>query len=121
MSAIIKLNDAKDIIEHLLNKMIQKITINYDFCRIHIVLKDGIEIFIVYNNYDEYSYSVLFSKLELDRCRFDNRDNLCEVSSRPHHFHPRKKKSAILSKMVGNPKIDMPYLCDLLKSGELSR
>ena len=31
MSAIIKLNEAKDILEHLLNKMIQKITINYDF------------------------------------------------------------------------------------------
>lgn len=120
MSAIIKLNEAKLLLEQLLKNMIRKIFINFDHKRFHIVLNDGIEISIVYNDYNEYSYSILFSNLDLDRCRFDNYDVLWDVSSRPHHFHPRKKKNAIESKMTGNPKEDMPYLCELLKSSKLS-
>ena len=100
--------------------MIVSLSINIDFKRLHIFLKDGVEIYIAYNNSDEYSYSIIFSKLELDRCRFDNYDALWDVSSRPHHFHPRNKKEATSSVMIGDPDSDMPLLCKFLKSGELS-
>ncbi|TFG27339.1 MAG: hypothetical protein EU532_07615 [Promethearchaeota archaeon] len=120
MSAIDKLIKAKNLFERLIDDLIVSLSINIDFKRLHILLKDGVEIYIVYNNYDEYSYSIIFSKIEFDRCRFDNYDNLWEVSSRPHHLHPRKTKTAISSSMSGDPQSDIPLLCDLLKTGKLN-
>ena len=61
----------------------------------------------------------LFSKIQLDRCRFDNYDDRWPVSTRPHHFHPRYKKEAILSKMIGNPEEDIPYFCSLIKTEKI--
>ncbi|MHA1917045.1 MAG: toxin-antitoxin system TumE family protein [Candidatus Ranarchaeia archaeon] len=50
-----------------------------------------------YNDFDEYSYQIMFSHKSLDRARFDNYDDKWKVSTRPHHFHPRNKKNAISS------------------------
>jgi hypothetical protein len=120
MSAIDRLNKARNLLERLIDDLIISLSININFKRLHILLKDGVEIYIVYNDYDEYSYSIIFSKLGLDRYRFDNYDNLWEVSSRPHHLHPRNSKEAISSDMIGDPDSDIPLLCKLLKSGKLN-
>ncbi|MBN1803513.1 MAG: hypothetical protein JW891_18530 [Candidatus Lokiarchaeota archaeon] len=110
MNALEKLNIAKLLLEEYLENLIISISVNYDFKRIHVLLKDGVNIYIVYNNHEEYSYSVIFSKLELDRCRFDNYDKVWDVPSRPHHFHPRFKNEAVQSSMTGDPNQDIPLM-----------
>ena len=119
MNANEKLISAKDILEQHLSKEISYLSIDFMYKQLHLVFLDGIHLYIVYNDHGEYSYSSLFSKLELDRCRFDNYDDRWNISSRPHHFHPRKKKYAIESIMKGFPDQDMITLIELLKSGKL--
>ena len=119
MNANEKLISAKDILEQHLSKEISYLSIDFMYKQLHLVFLDGIHLYIVYNDHGEYSYSILFSKLELDRCRFDNYDDRWNISSRPHHFHPRKKKYAIESMMKGFPDQDMITLIELLKSGKL--
>ena len=74
MKAIEKLNIAKDILEKQLKSKIQNIILNTNLERIKINLRDGTVLFIQYNNYNEYSYSIIFSSAHLDRIRFDNYD-----------------------------------------------
>ncbi|MBN1216627.1 MAG: hypothetical protein JXA99_14455 [Candidatus Lokiarchaeota archaeon] len=119
MKAVEKLKIAKDILEQELSEIISFLSIDFIFKRLNIKFHNGINIYIVYNNYDEYSYSILFSKLKLDRYRFDNYDDRWNVSSKPHHFHPRNAKEAIESKMTGLPEKDMIYLVDFLKSKKI--
>ncbi|MGQ4874795.1 MAG: toxin-antitoxin system TumE family protein [Promethearchaeia archaeon] len=83
------------ILEKELSVQVKLINFEPKLARIHIFLRDNTQIFIKYNNYGEYSYSLFFSKRDLDRCRFDNYDDKWDVSTRPHHFHPRFKKEAI--------------------------
>ena len=115
MKAIDKLIIAKDILEQNLSNEIKIISLNIDSKQLHIVFRDGIHLYVVYNDYDQYSYSIIFSKLELDRLRFDNYDDRWKVTSRPHHFHPRKIKDAIESPMKGSPKQDIKFLIEFLK------
>ena len=119
MSAISKLLEAKDIIEKLFDKDIKSLKLNQDSRKLHIILRDGIEIYIIYNDHGQYGYQVLFSNLDFDRCRFDNYDDQWDVDSSPHHFHPRKQIEGKSSKMTGSPKNDIPYLHKMLKSGYL--
>jgi hypothetical protein len=119
MKANEKLLVAKELLELNLSNKISQISIDLTYKQLHIVLIDGIHFYIVYNDHGEYSYSIIFSKLDLDRCRFDNYDDHWNVSSRPHHFHPRKTKEAIISPMYGSPDQDMIKLVELLNSGEL--
>ncbi len=79
-------------------------------------LLDATIIYIQYNNYGEYSYSIFFSTLEHDFCRFDNYDQNWVVSSKPHHFHPRKDDNIKESPMNGNPLTDMIELCKFIRS-----
>jgi len=72
MKAIEKLQIAKEILEKRLVLKIQDLTLYSNLERLKITLKDGTMIFIQYNNYNEYSYSIVFSHLKLDRIRFDN-------------------------------------------------
>ncbi|MBN1801711.1 MAG: hypothetical protein JW891_09415 [Candidatus Lokiarchaeota archaeon] len=115
-----KLIIAKQLIEQCLKSSIERLLFQPDLSRIKIQLRNGIFIFIQYNDFDEYGYSIVFSKIELDRCRFDNYDNRWDVSTRPHHFHPRYRTEAVSSKMIGEPAKDMPYLCDLIISGKIT-
>lgn len=117
MKAIEKLKIAKDILEQKLSKEISSLSLNLVYKKLNIELHNGINIYIVYN---DYSYSIIFSKLQLDRCRFDNYDDRWNVSSRPHHFHPRNVKDAIESTMTGFPNDDMVKLVKLLNSGKLN-
>jgi len=119
MLGLDKLEKALLILEKKLSIFAKLISFEPKLARVHITLRDNTQIFIRYNNHSEYSYTTLFSKGVLDRCRFDNYDDKWEVSTRPHHFHPRYKKEAILSRMNGNPEDDMPYFCSLIKSGKI--
>ncbi len=119
MKASEKLIVAKELLELNLSTKISQISIDLTYKQLHIALIDGIHLYIVYNDHGEYSYSIIFSKLDLDRCRFDNYDDHWNVSSRPHHFHPRKTKEAIKSPMIGFPDQDIIKLIELLKSGKL--
>ena len=119
MKASEKLEIAKKLLELNLSNKISQISIDLTYKQLHVVLIDGIHLYIVYNNYGQYSYSIIFSKLDLDRCRFDNFDDCWKVSTHPHHFHPRKTKEAIKSPMEGFPDQDIIKLVDLLKSGDL--
>lgn len=114
-----KLRIAKELLEQHLSPKINKLSLDFTYKQLHVVFLDGIHLYIVYNDHEEYSYSIIFSKLELDRCRFDNYDDRWNVSSRPHHFHPWKKKEAIESMMKGVAEQDIVKLIELLKSGKI--
>jgi hypothetical protein len=118
MKAIEKLQIAKEILENRLKLKIQDLTLNSNLERLKITLKDGTLIFIQYNNYNEYSYSVIFSNMELDRIRFDNYDTGWDINSKPHHYHPQKKKIGKNSPMIGNPEKDMLLLSELIELGK---
>jgi hypothetical protein len=76
----------------------------------------GIVLYIRYNDYDEYSYQIVYSQEPLDRIRYDNYDDLWNVKSKPNHFHPKGEKKALESPMIGNPEHDIPILLkELLK------
>ncbi len=88
--------------------------INLRLKRVKYRLIDATLVYIQYNNYNEYSYSIVYSQLDQDLCRFDNYDQHWDVISRPHHFHPRKIYEAQTSPMNGNPLDDMQELCKFL-------
>jgi hypothetical protein len=119
MSSLQKLDKARLLLHQHLS--IHLIILNFEpkLARLHAILRDNVQLYIRYNNYGEYSYTIIFSKASLDRCRFDNYDDRWEVSTRPHHFHPRKEKKAIQSIMTGIPEEDMPYLCESILSNRL--
>jgi len=118
MASLGKLLKSKFILEKLLSPYIIQLYFEPKLARIRIILRDEIILYIQYNNYDEYSYSILFSQIVLDRCRFDNYDDRWKVSTRPHHFHPRFNKVGFQSPMNSDPEHDIPLLCNYVKSGK---
>ena len=119
MSSSEKLRRAYEIIQKLLQNSIYSIDMILRLATIKITLRDGVKIFIRYNNYFEYSYSIILSSIEHDRVRFDNFDDRWNVATRPHHFHPRYDKKGYASSMNGDPENDLPLLISLLKSQKL--
>ena len=87
---------------------------NVKLKRVKYRLEDGSSVYIQYNNYGEYSYSIIYSPLEQDLCRFDNYDREWPIKSVPHHFHPRGQYEAKESPMIGDPKVDIPKFCKFL-------
>lgn len=77
--------------------------------------RQGFTLFIRYNDFDQYSYHIQFSKSKFNRIRYDNYDDTWDVMSRPHHFHPKNKKEALMSEMVGIPELDIPKLIEIIK------
>ena len=114
-----KLKEAKRLMEKLLDNSILNLQYTPNLSRIKTLMRDGTTLFIQYNDYDEYGYSIIFSNMELDRCRFDNYDDRWNVSTRPHHFHPRKSKKGVKSILTGIPTHDIPLLCKLYLSGDV--
>jgi hypothetical protein len=108
-----------NLLESHLIGTIQSYELDYEDPRIKVELKTGILIYIQFNNHSQYSYSMIFSHEEHDRCRFDNYDDRWGVKTRPHHFHPRFDKKGYFSPMKGIPKDDMPILADLIKNGKI--
>ena len=110
MTGLDKLTAARKL---LLNKLLSEIKDEYidderPFLKITFFI--GLVLYIRYNDYDEYSYQLVFSQEPFDRIRYDNYDNMWEVNSKPHHFHPRGEKTAIESPMNGDPKHDILIL-----------
>lgn len=118
MKSLDNLIKAKDLIYLNLDNLINFSRILYDLERLEIETKDGLRIFIQYNNFNEYSYSIIFSQLKNDFCRYDNYDDRWKVKTRPHHFHLRWKKGVIDSPMTGDPNLDIPKLCKWIKLGK---
>ncbi len=119
MLGLKQLDKVKLLLHQHLSILLKTINFEPKLARIHVMWRDNIQIFIRYNNYGEYSYSIIFSKAELDRSRYDNYFDRWDVISRPHHFHPRKKSDGVSSKMTVNPDNDIPFLCKLIKSGKI--
>ena len=98
---------SSEILEIIHDKIRPRLTIKF--------LK-GFVLYIRYNNFNEYTYQIVFSQRRLDRIRYDNFDDKWNVQSRPHHLHPRFTKSAKESPMSGNPSKDLPILIQVLKN-----
>jgi len=79
---------------------------------------NGLTVYIRFNDYQEYSYQVVFSLKPNDRIRFDNFDARWSIDSQPHHFHPRCKENGIQSPMKGDPNYDIPILIKIIRQGK---
>ena len=108
-----------DIIQRELRRFISEIDLDEDTGRLRTKLKSGITVFMRYNNYNQYSYVILFSSQTLDRVRFDNFDDRWEDTTKPHHTHPRYKENATRRPFKGSPSEDTPILCNLIRSGDI--
>jgi hypothetical protein len=117
MNAIVKIQCAKKIFEEKLNDSFTIFTLDFDDPKIGVEMKNGIKLYIQYNDHDQYSYSLIFSTMDLDRCRYDNYDQNWDVKSKPHHFHPKSSKLGIESPMNGDPQHDITLLCELIQKG----
>ena len=62
MASLGKLLKSKFILEKLLSPYIIQLYFAPKLARIRIILRDEIMLYIQYNNYDEYSYSILLNK-----------------------------------------------------------
>lgn len=113
------LEKAKALIEMRYGNQYKSLIYQPKLARIIIIFENGVQIYIRYNLHEEYSYSVIFSDLVLDRVRFDNHDDRWNVPSRPHHFHPRNDKVGYNSLMVGLPSEDVPLLFEFYMNGLL--
>lgn len=109
-SGLSKLLTAQKILLQIEKTPFVEIRISEDGRELRAILRNGISLFIVYNNHDEYSYTIQFSADPIDRVRYDNFDDRWLVTSKPHHCHPRGEKDAISSPMTGNPEYDIPKL-----------
>jgi len=105
-----KLLKAKEILQKHYSDKITQIILEDERPVLKIEFNLSYILYIRYNYFDEYSYQLIFSQQENDRIRFDNYDQIWDVSSKPNHFHPRGKKVAIVSPMNGNPDHDIPIL-----------
>lgn len=97
----------------LLDNLLPKIKNEYiddDRPFLKIIFFNGSLLYIRYNDHFEYSYQLVYSQKPLDRIRYDNYDNMWNVISKPHHFHPKGEEIAIESPMKGDPQHDIPIL-----------
>lgn len=114
MSAIWKLHEAREVLESEIVANIIASEFNSRFKRLSLTLSDATRVFVQFNDHDEYSYSIVFSALELDRIRFDNHDTVWNVPSKPHHVHLRHEEEGRESPMCGNPAMDMTILVEAI-------
>ncbi len=105
-----KRNIARDLLFQAFSAEIQNLIVDPKRPVFSIILQNGLNLSIRYNDFEEYSYQLFYSQAPLDRILFDNYDDRWEVASKPHHFHPRGKKVAEKSPMNGDPRHDIPLL-----------
>lgn len=96
----------KHIISHILSE--EKPVLRIEFV-------NSLVLYIRYNDFNEYSYQLNYSRNKYDRIRYDNYDRHWKVKTTPHHLHERGKHSAIESPMKGIPTEDMQVLITILK------
>ncbi len=119
MTSITKLDEIKHLIEKKISLSLKSLIFEPKLSRLSIFLQDGTIIYIRYNDFQENSYNLIFSKNNLDTCRFDNYDDRWDVKTHPNHVHPRFNKYGCSSPMMGEPEQDIPLLCYLLKADKL--
>jgi hypothetical protein len=119
MLGLEKLLLAKVCLEKHLSDRVVQLNFDLKLRRIDLLLRDNSQIFITYNDHNQYGYQIIFSTRRFDRCRFDNFDKGWSVPTSPHHFHPRMKSDGFASPMKGAPIFDIPLLCQLLLKGDL--
>jgi len=115
MDADAKLNSALRFIQSSFMINITSYKKDEDRPVISINFDNGINLYIRYNDYEEYSYQIMFSQDKYYRIRYDNYDDCWSLSTKPHHIHERGKKEAVESEMTGKPESDMPLLIEVLK------
>ena len=115
LSGTIKLQLTQKLLVTLLPEYIQIITVDSNYGVIRLNLIDGTLLYLRFNNYNEYSYNVIFSSIVYDRIRFDNFDDNWAIKTRPHHFHPRFNKNGYESPMKGEPDHDITLLSEYIK------
>ncbi len=82
--------------------------------RLKIYLFNNIMTYIRYNDFNEYSYQIIFSNTKNDWVRFDNYDNIWEVRTKPNHKHCRSTSEVKESPMIGDPEKDILLLVNEL-------
>lgn len=105
-----KLHEARKLLNDALQAEIIDLELNLTIYQLQLTFTTGAQLFIRYNEFEEYGYQLILSKKKYDTLRFDNFDDRWPVSSRPHHFHPRDNGPVKESPMVGSPSQDMPKL-----------
>ncbi len=109
MDALSKLNHARDILLPKLINNLVCIELSEEHFTLKFLFKNGEQLYIRYNDYNEYSYQIEFSSQIGDFIRYDNFDDRWDVDTRPHHLHNRNKE-VITSNMLGIPNHDMSIL-----------
>jgi hypothetical protein len=109
-----KLNLAYQILLKKYNEIIRKIILLKDRPVLKITFHNEIILYIRYNDYGEYSYSITYSPNPDDQMRFDNYDDIWNVKTKPHHWHSRGLQTVIESPMNGDPDNDVPLLIELI-------
>ena len=112
---------ARNIILECLAGEINAILFQTEHNQLRITFHDDTVLYIGYNDAEEYAYQLMFSKEHLDRIRFDCMDKKWDVSSDPHHFHPRFHLQGLVSPMNGDPTTDIPLLVNLIQKGDLKK
>ncbi len=105
-----KLQLTQSIILKNYNTIIKEINLYKDRPVLRVLFHNEVVLYIRYNDYGEYFYSVIFSPNPDDQMGFENYDDVCDVKTHPHHFHVRGLQSVIESPMSGEPNNDIPIL-----------
>ena len=106
---------ARNLIAKRYRNLTREIILDKDRPVLKVVFNFEVILFIRYNNFGEYSYSVIFSPNPDDQMRFDNYDDRWDVKTRPHHFHIRGLERSKESPMIGEPNHDIPILMRMIQ------
>ncbi len=106
---------AHNLIIQNYSKLTREIILDKERPVLKIVFNIEVILYIRYNDFEEYSYNVIFSPNPDDQMRFDNYDDRWDVNTKPHHFHIRGLESSIESPMLGEPNHDIPILINLIR------
>lgn len=109
MDPYILLDIARDLIGSELTHFIKSMDLIDEHFMLKIIFNQGSQLYIRYNEYNEYSYQFFYSQQQNEYIRYDNFDDRWDVKTRPHHFHNRDKKIEN-SFMIGDPNHDIPIL-----------
>jgi hypothetical protein len=105
-----KLRLARNIIIKEYSDFIREIDLNKDRPVLKVIFFTEIILYVRYNDYDEYTYCIIYSPNPDNQMRFDNYDDVWNVKTRPNHIHIRGMQSVIESPMRGIPDVDIPIL-----------
>ena len=109
-----KLQEARKLLTEALQAEIIDLELDTAIYQLKLTFTTGAQLFIRYNEFEEYGYQLVMSKKKHDSLRFDNFDDRWPVSSRPHHVHPKGNKPVRESPMIGSPSQDIPKLITLI-------